>query len=449
MPSDLTPRHARPVPRYTSYPTAPHFHAGIGAKEYRRWLAALDPARDLSLYLHVPYCRAMCWYCGCNTKVVARHGPVATHAHLLAREIAMVASALPARFGVTHIHWGGGTPTILTPDEFTAVMTALRHHFDLRAEAEIAIEIDPRTLAPAMVRTLAGTGVTRASLGVQDFDEKVQRAVNRIQPFALTQDTVQRLRDAGIADINFDLMYGLPHQTVESVVSTVDRAVTLAPQRIAVFGYAHVPWMKRHQRLIDESALPGAASRMAQAAAAAKRLVQHGYVWIGLDHFARADDPLARCAAAGRLRRNFQGYTTDTSTALIGFGPSAIGALPQGYVQSAAEPGAWQRAIEGDEFAIVRGVELDAEDRLRGEVIERLMCDLRVDLAAVARRHRRADDPFVAERQVLAQLETEGIIRREGDSIALTQRGRPLMRVVAAVFDAYLDRGVGRHAIAI
>jgi oxygen-independent coproporphyrinogen-3 oxidase len=440
---------SRAVPRYTSYPTAPQFHAGIGAADYRRWLAALDPASDLSLYLHVPYCRAMCWYCGCNTKVVARHAPIATHAQLLAREVAMVASALPSRFGVAHIHWGGGTPTILNPDEFAAVMAALRQYFDLRAGAEIAIEIDPRTLAPAMVKALATSGVTRASLGVQDFDETVQRAVNRIQPFAMTQAAVERLRAAGIADINFDLMYGLPYQTVESVVATVDRATTLAPQRIALFGYAHVPWMKRHQRLIDESALPGPAARMAQAAAAAARLMQHGYVWIGLDHFARPDDALALSAGAGRLRRNFQGYTTDTSSALIGLGPSAISALPQGYVQSAAEPGAWQRAIEAGAFAIVRGLERDAEDRLRGEVIERLMCDLRVDLGAVARRHGRADDPFSAERPALAALAAEGKIELSGDTIALTASGRPLLRVVAAVFDTYLNRGVGRHAAAV
>jgi oxygen-independent coproporphyrinogen-3 oxidase len=230
MPSDLHRRYARPVPRYTSYPTAPNFHAGIGASDYRAWLASLDPAESLSLYLHVPYCRSMCWYCGCNTKVVARHEPIAEHVHRLGREIGMLASSLPAPMKVSHVHWGGGTPTILAPDEFAAVTARLRERFAIARNAKIAVEIDPRTLAPAMVTALAKAGVTRASLGVQDFDETVQRAVNRIQPFEMTSTAVERLRDAGIDAINFDLMYGLPHQTVAGVLAAVDRAVTLAPQ---------------------------------------------------------------------------------------------------------------------------------------------------------------------------------------------------------------------------
>jgi oxygen-independent coproporphyrinogen III oxidase len=449
MPSDLHRRYARPVPRYTSYPTAPHFHAGIGARDYSTWLAALDPAESLSLYLHVPYCRSMCWYCGCNTKVAARHEPIAEHARLLSREIDRLAASLPARMNATHIHWGGGTPTILAPDEFAAVMALLYERFAIARTAEIAVEIDPRTLTPAMVAALAEAGVTRASLGVQDFDDAVQRAVNRVQPFEMTRDAVTRLRDAGVSAINFDLMYGLPHQTVAGVLATVDRAVTLAPQRIALFGYAHVPWMKRHQRLIDETALPDDDARWAQSQAAADRLAQHGYVWIGLDHFARADDALAQNAVAGRLRRNFQGYTTDKARTLLGLGPSAIGELPQGYVQNATEPGAWGRAIATGEFAVVRGIALDSDDRLRRDVIERLMCDLNVDLCEIAHRHGRDADIFTPERPALRRLADDGLITQEGERIALTAQGRPLMRAVAAIFDRYLKPETKRHSRAI
>lgn len=449
MPSDLHRRYARPVPRYTSYPTAPHFHAGIGARDYSTWLAALAPAESLSLYLHVPYCRSMCWYCGCNTKVAARHEPVAEHARLLGREIDMLASSLPAQMNATHIHWGGGAPTILAPDEFAAVMARLRERFTIARAAEIAVEIDPRTLAPAMIAALAKASVTRASLGVQDFDDAVQRAVNRIQPFEMTRVAVDRLRDAGISAINFDLMYGLPHQTVAGILVAVDRAVMLAPQRIALFGYAHMPWMKRHQRLIDETALPDDDARWAQSQAAAERLAQHGYVWIGLDHFARADDALARSAAAGHLRRNFQGYTTDKAGALLGLGPSAIGELPQGYVQNAAEPGAWGRAIAAGEFAVVRGIALDSDDRLRRDVIERLMCDLHVDLGDVAHRHGRDANIFAVERPALQRLADDGLITQTGERIALTALGRPLMRAVAAIFDRYLKPETQRHARAV
>ncbi len=449
MKSALYRRYARPVPRYTSYPTAPHFQASVGAGDYRAWLATLDPAQNLSLYLHVPYCRSMCWYCGCSTKVAARHAPVAEHAHLLGREIDLLAAALPARMRLAHIHWGGGTPTILAPEEFTAVMARLRARFAIDSAAEIAIEIDPRTLAPAMVATLAQEGVTRASLGVQDFDDTVQRAVNRLQPFAMTQTAVTRLRAAGIDAINFDLMYGLPHQSVASVLASVDRAVTLAPQRIALFGYAHVPWMKRHQRLIDEAALPDDDARWAQSQAAAERLAQHGYVWIGLDHFARPDDALTRSAETGGLHRNFQGYTTDTSRTLLGLGPSAIGELPQGYIQNAAAPGAWGRAIAAGTLATVRGIALDSDDRLRREVIERLMCDLSIDLAAVAQRHGRDAGVFAAERPALRRLADDGLIVQDGDRLALTAQGRPLMRAVAAIFDRYLQPDTQRHSRAV
>ncbi len=445
----LACKYDRPVPRYTSYPTAPHFTPDVDREVYREWLAALPGDAVLSLYLHVPFCDTLCWFCGCHTRVVNRYDPIARYSRLLEREIDLVADALPGRLAVAHVHFGGGTPTILEADDFGRLMDRLRTRFRLREDAEVAVEIDPRDLPPERIRGLAAAGVTRASLGVQDFDPKVQKAINRVQSYEETRAVVDGLREAGIAGINIDLMYGLPHQTVEGVVETVDRTLTLGPDRVALFGYAHVPWMKRHQRLIDEAHLPGTETRFRQARAAARRLAERGFVAIGLDHFARADDPMAVALAAGRLNRNFQGYTTDDAEVLIGFGASAIGALPQGYAQNAVELGAWRRAIEDGRLATERGVAVSAEDRLRRAIIQRLMCDLAVDLEEIAAAHGRSAADFADEIAALAPFVADGAVVVDGSRIAVTEAGRPLVRTVCAVFDTYLASGAGRHSRAI
>ena len=449
MTIDPRARRERQVPRYTSYPTAPQFHAGIGAETYRRWLGALDAAAPVSLYLHVPFCRRLCWYCGCNTHVASRYRPVATYRDLLLAEIDRVAAALPARLKASRIHWGGGTPTILSPEDFLAVHARLGLHFDIGPESEITIEIDPRVLEKPMVAALAAAGVRRASLGVQDFDPEVQRAINRWQPYDRTAAAAEALRAAGIANINLDLIYGLPRQTLASLLRTIDLAIGLAPQRIALFGYAHVPWLKPHQQLLPAADLPGPAARWDQAMGAAERLQALGYDWIGLDHFALPGDDMAEAARAGRLRRNFQGYTTDCAETLLGFGASAIGRLPQGYVQNIAEVKDWEAAVGSGYLPIARGLALDDDDRLRRLVIERLMCDLEVDLAACTRAFGGTAGYFAPEREALAALAAEGLIEIEGERIRLTAEGRPLMRLVAAVFDRYLAASPGRHAAAV
>ncbi len=439
----------RSVPRYTSYPTAAQFHAGIGEDAYRRWLSDLSSETPVSLYLHVPFCRQLCWYCGCNTHVASRYRAVADYRDLLLREIELVAAALPVRPRVSHVHWGGGTPTILSPADFVAVGERLRDCFEIGEGAETAVEIDPRVLDAAMIEALAEAGVSRASLGVQDFDPEVQRAVNRCQPYGITERAAGGLREAGISDINVDLMYGLPRQTVRSVLATIELADGLGAQRITLFGYAHVPWLKPHQKLLPAAELPDSPARWAQAMAAAERLQALGYRWIGLDHFALEGDSMATAAREGRLRRNFQGYTTDGAEALIGFGASAIGTLPQGYVQNATDARVWREMLEAGRLPIARGVALEEEDRLRRHVIERLMCDLEVDLEAAAIRFGKSISCFAAERAVLTGLASEGLVEIEGDCIRLTALGRPLMRVVAATFDRYLVRGTGRHAQAV
>lgn len=449
MKAELLARYAdRPLPRYTSYPTAPHF-APLGTDAYRDWLAGIAPASDASLYLHLPFCRSMCWYCGCHTTITARDEPIARYVDVLHCEIDMVADTLPGRINVKHVHFGGGTPTLMRPSDFIAMMDQLRERFDLNKDAEIAIEIDPRTLDRAMVDALATGGVTRASLGVQSFDPIVQHAINRVQTFEETESAVLALRNAGISSINFDLIYGLPYQTVASCLDTAAMALELKPDRFAVFGYAHVPAFKLHQRKIAESALPGGAKRHAQAEAIAAALVGADYRRIGLDHFALPDDTLAMASEKGALHRNFQGYTTDACEVLLGFGASSIGRLPQGYVQNAVLIGDYQRRIAAGDLASGKGCAFGPEDRLRAAVIERIMCDYRVDLDEVC-----TDfdvDPLQLFRDAngLDELVRDELVRRDGNVITMESHARPLVRVLAAAFDQYLGQAPARHSRAV
>lgn len=435
----------RNLPRYTSYPTAPHFSPAVDPRVYDDWLRGVEPGTDLSLYLHVPFCRAMCWYCGCHTSVTARTDPIVAYLRALELEIGKVAATLPESCLVRHVHFGGGTPTLMAPVEFIRLMDALRRHFRIARDAEIAVEVDPRSFSRETAAALAEAGVVRASLGVQTFDAAVQRAINRVQDFATVEAAVTRLRDAGIGAISFDLIYGLPHQTARSCRQTAVQALSLAPDRLAVFGYAHVPAFKPHQRKIDAAALPGAAERSAQARAIDQEMVGAGYSRIGLDHYARPGDSLAVAARTGALHRNFQGYTTDDCPVLIGLGASAIGKFPQGFAQNVAGIGDYRRRVEGGLLATARGYRLRADDCLRAVLIERLMCDQKVDVAAICARFG-ADPCALVDALEFDELETDGLIVRDGAAIAMTEAGRPLVRAVAASFDAYLGRGPALHS---
>jgi oxygen-independent coproporphyrinogen-3 oxidase len=436
------------IPRYTSYPTALHFSPAVGATLYGSCLQALPADARLSLYLHVPFCRSLCWYCGCHTKVPAHRDPIDRYVALLEREVALVSRIAGGR-RVVHLHWGGGTPTIVGPAAFLAVMSSLRERFSFEADAEIAVEIDPRRLDADMAAALGAVGVTRASIGIQTFDERVQRAVNRVQSHEVTRACAARLRSAGITGLNVDLLYGLPHQTVASCEATVAAALELAPARFSVFGYAHVPAMKRHQRMIDEAALPDGMARLEQEQAIGEALVRAGYARIGLDHYARPEDPLTRAQAQGRLRRNFQGYTDDPADALIGFGASSIGQLPEGYVQNAAAIKDWARSIDQGELATVRGLALTREDRLRADIIERLMCDLRADIPAILHRHGFRPNFLDTECAELESLAEDGLVQMERGVVTVPERARTLVRRIACVFDTYLRPEEGRHAVAV
>ncbi len=436
----------RPTPRYTSYPTAPHFRQDFPEETYRLWLSQLDTADPISLYLHVPFCRKMCWYCGCNMKLASRREPVAEYVADLHREIDNLADALPTSMPVAHLHWGGGTPTVLEPDDLEALTEHLQARFSFIPDAELAIESDPRTLSDTMVERIGALGYSRASFGVQEFDPDVQQAINRIQPPEMVANATDRLRSAGVTNINFDLIYGLPNQTSDSLARTVDVCAELRPNRIALFGYAHVPWMAKNQRMIDTDALPGNDERTRQASTAAQALKQHGYKAIGIDHFALPEDDLAVAAKSGRLRRNFQGYTSDTAQTLLGLGATSIGRTPSGYIQNIAETGAWARAVRSGRLPVARGHETSTDDALRAHVIERIMCDGEIDLRDAGNRHDRPHDWYAAEIPSLRELQQDDIIVQDNDYLALTETGAPLARIVAAVFDTYLAKSQAKHS---
>jgi oxygen-independent coproporphyrinogen-3 oxidase len=428
------------IPRYTSYPTAPHFSGAVGEKDYRSWLADLPDGRA-SLYVHIPFCRAMCWYCGCHTTVAAREAPVARYLDSLVKEIGLVSRYVRGSRTISHLHFGGGTPTMMSPNQMRWIMGELRRRFTFEDDAETAIEIDPRTLTEEIAATLGAWGFNRASLGVQSFDPAVQRAINRIQSFEETERAVGILRTAGVQQINFDLIYGLPNQSAKSCLATVRQALELRPDRFAVFGYAHVPSFKPHQRKIDETALPGTEARFVHSRAIANALVRAGYVEIGLDHFALPDDPLSKAAEDGRLHRNFQGYTTDEAEVLIGLGASSIGRMVQGYVQNETRIPIYQRIVNEGRLPIARGYRFTGDDRVRAEVIERLMCDHRADVGAICDRFGADSSGLLGAAGGLDRLEGEGLVRRSSSVIEVTDAARPLVRVVAATFDQYLDAG--------
>lgn len=430
-----------PVPRYTSYPAAPHFTADFGAEAFANELGRIPARAPLSLYAHFPFCRSLCWYCGCNMKVARKPEAMMAYAMAMCREIELTAACLPARQKVDSIHFGGGTPTWGPREGRKAVTDAILNHFDLSPEAEFSVEADPRTLSAEIADELAELGVNRISIGVQDFDTPVQEAINRIQPFAMVERGVADLRRAGIRDLNVDLIYGLPLQTPDTITRTIEHAASLSPQRIALFGYAHVPWMKKHQKLVERSPLPNAEERLALFNAAQETLAKLGFVQIGLDHFAAPGDKMAIAAADGTLNRNFQGYTTDNSPVLLGFGASAISALPSSYAQNDPSIEGYIDTVRRGRLPTVRGRRLTGDDVRRREIIMDLMCNARCavseDLAALAA-------------PALTPLVEDGLCRWEdGQRLTMTEAGKPWVRVVAACFDAYHAPSATRHARAV
>ena len=455
VPFSLLRAYDEPVPRYTSYPTALQFHdlepqAVLRALEDNEAQAAQRP---VSLYVHVPFCQSMCWYCGC-TKVITTQRDVA-QAFLddLERELDLMAPHIRPERRVVQIHFGGGTPTYLTPDELTRLDAMLRAHFCLDPQVEYGVEIDPRRVTSEHLDALSRMGVNRASLGVQDVDERVQRAIHRIQPAQQTDDVIQGLRRVGIHSLNLDLIYGLPYQTVESYARTLEHVARWAPERLAVYSYAHVPWAMPSQKLLERHPMPDADEKLAIFASVVEALSAQGYDYIGLDHFARG--PLVQAQREGTLRRNFQGYSTHQEADIYGFGPSSISQLGAAYLQNPRELSDWQQRVRQGQRTPHRGVLLTQDDQRRRDTIMRLMCDNGLDYAAMSERlgvdfaqH------FAPQLLGLDRFERDGLLTRRPGGFELTFAGRLLMRPIAAIFDAYLDearkRGAPtRHARAI
>lgn len=431
------------VPRYTSYPTSPHFHDGVSAHDYENWLSNIPEDKPISLYLHIPFCKQLCWYCGCHTKITHNTERVHSYTDVLIREIKMVRARIGKKISVSHIAWGGGTPNYLSTEDFTRIMNAVRQHFFILDSAEIAVECDPRVLSNDMITTLAENGINRVSLGVQDFDLTVQEAINRVQPFTLVKEKVEALRTAGINSINFDLIYGLPKQTHETISETVRLTKELMPERVAVFGYAHVPWMKKHQKLMERFGLPEAPERRDLEQTTRDALINAGYDVVGLDHFALPHDTMAVAVKDGTLKRNFQGYTTDTSEYLIGFGASAISCVPEGYAANDTDILSYEETIMQGNLTTKRGIATSEEDVFRRRIIMEIMGSYALDTTPYA--SEKISDALIQ----LNDMEKDGLIEWQGKRLVVTELGRPFVRTIASVFDGYLNLADKKHSQAV
>lgn len=443
--SDLTAlleKYSKPGPRYTSYPTAPYFHPGFTEQDWRAELAASqDPSRGLSLYFHIPFCDTLCYYCGCNMVATGDYAKAMSYLDYLEKEMATVAAmADPAR-QVEQLHWGGGTPTYLKPAEIRRLGQAIRQQFKIADGAEMGCEVDPRELTPEHFAALREVGFNRLSMGVQDLDERVQKAVNRVQPAALIDQVYDWARQHGFGSINMDLIVGLPHQTVESFSKTLDQVLRWSPDRLAVFSYAHVPWLKKHQKLIDETALPNFATRLQLQQLIYDRLGAAGYVNIGLDHFAKPTDEMVKAQVSKTLWRNFQGYTTHKHCDIYAFGASGISQTPEVYLQNEKNVKAYQAKIQATGLAVERGLRLSRDDQIRRDAITKVMCDLELDQAEFEKRWGVNFGDYFADALVdLKPIEADGLVQLEPGRIGVTDKGRLFLRNIAMCFDAYLKQ---------
>ena len=441
-PLDLLRRYDKPGPRYTSYPTAVEFHDGFGDAEYRERLAeaAQSAADPLSLYIHLPFCRERCSFCGCMVIITKKHEVAARYLDFLHREITMLADSLGGRRQVVQYHWGGGTPTYLTLPEMEALHAAVAQSFDVQPGAEVAIEVDPRVTTTEQLALLRQLGFNRVSFGVQDFTPEVQEAVNRIQSEDLTRRLFDAGRRLGFESINIDLIYGLPLQTRESFGRSVDAVVSMRPDRVAAYSYAHVPWIRGNQKRIDPAMLPTGEGKLELFGAVMDRFLAAGYVQIGMDHFALPHDELARAAAARRLHRNFMGYTTKPATDMVGLGVSAIGDVAGAFVQNTKKLSTYYADLDARRFPVERGYLLDPDDRLRRALITELMCNFRIEPPALEGRFGISfDDYFAAELgELAAGPMADGLIERQDQRFEVTPSGRLLVRNIAMIFDRHL-----------
>lgn len=438
MDPSLIDRYGTPMPRYTSYPTAPHFTDAFDGQAYlNAHRRSMHRAAPLGLYLHLPFCRSLCAYCACHRKITTSRETITTYLGYLTKELSHVGRSVGRP--VERVHWGGGTPTYLSAAEVRQLMETIRQHFDVHPSAQLNIEADPRELSRPYLDALVDVGFRRMSFGVQAFDPKVQQTIGRVQPAELVARVVADARAAGMNRLNFDLIYGLPHQTEDTVAATLKEVALLQPDSLSVFGYAHVPWMMKNQRLIPADALPDPQERVRLFLAIARGLQAQGYVPIGMDHFARPDHPLTRALNTGAIHRNFQGYTLHPSMEVLGFGVSAISQFHDAYAQHAKGFRDYYTRLDAGEVPTVRGRRLTPDDRRRRFIINRLMCEMQVAKDAVSPALPQAFDTYFSDAlQRLRPMEADGLVEVTDTHIRATPPGRVLIRPIAAAFDAYL-----------
>ena len=431
------PTRPKRLPRYTSYPTALEF-GPLDAKTSNEWLENLPVDDPVSLYFHIPYCDKLCWFCGCFTTISNKYDPVESFLETIKQEVRQTA-ARTGKLKVSHIHFGGGSPSILKPEDFLSLVGVVNEAYDLDHLSDFAVEIDPRTVDKAKIEAYAKAGVNRVSLGIQDFNAKTQEAINRIQPLELIEKVMADFHDAGISKINFDLIYGLPYQSIDTITNTVNETLKFKPSRIALFGYAHVPHMKKHQKLVGKHDLPDQKERQAQFDHASKLLKSGGYRAIGLDHFALPDDHLFVTFDERKLKRNFQGYTEDQADTLIGFGPSAISSLPGGYAQNIPMIREYLDKVSSENSPVVRGLSVTDEDKMFRDIISTLMCYSEIDPISIAKAYD-VDYDFSREIAGLNKLVAVGYMTHENGLYKISEDGMLYLRAIATIFDQYFDQ---------
>jgi oxygen-independent coproporphyrinogen-3 oxidase len=439
-------------PRYTSYPTADRFVEAFDAEAAKLWLGKRNIggiSRPLSLYFHIPFCNTICYYCACNKIITKDHGRSAKYLKYLAKEIELQSGYLDGEHEVIQLHWGGGTPTFLSHDEMRQLMGATRQHFKLLEGGEYSIEVDPRKVDDATVALLGELGFNRMSVGVQDFDEGVQRAINRIQTEEETAGVIKAARANGFQSISVDLIYGLPHQTVMGFNRTLERVLAMDPDRLSIYNYAHLPSLFKPQRRINDADLPSADAKLQILALAIKKLTDAGYVYIGMDHFAKPDDELAVAQRQGRLHRNFQGYSTYADCDMLSFGISSIGKVGPTYSQNVKTLDEYYDRLDNGVLPVFRGIELNADDILRRSIIQALMCHFELSIESIESAHLiNFKEYFAAELADLKELEAGGLVKVDKDWISVLPPGRMLVRAISMVFDRYLraDRQRTRYS---
>ncbi|MDW3224470.1 MAG: oxygen-independent coproporphyrinogen III oxidase [Paracoccaceae bacterium] len=435
------------VPRYTSYPTAPHFNTDVASGHVQSWIASIPAHSTISLYLHIPFCRSLCWFCACRTQGAPTLSPIAKYVETVRQEVALLGQFLPEGVTLSRMHWGGGTPTLLSAEMIDALSDAIDKIAPLAPDADFSVEIDVKEIDSARIDALVRAGLTRACIGVQDFDPEIQSTIGRIQGFEVTRDATETLRASNVKSLNADILFGLPHQNETRIATSVQKLLTLNPDRVALYGYAHVPWMARRQCMIPSDTLPTPEKRLALFETGRRLLDWDGYRQVGIDHFARPEDSLTKAAESGNLRRSFQGYTDDPSSVLIGLGASAISRYPQGFAQNYGATSDYAAAIGAGGFATHKGHALTREDKLRARIIESILCDFGVNNRSVAAEF--PDDTALAARLLQDLAGRFGdMVRLSEDGLHIKPEAQPLARNMARHFDAY-DMSTAGHATAV